>query len=97
MLTRAGIKKYLFSCVILSYMALFAFDLSCIALVVVIVIIALIFIFVLEFVIEFLPSVLIAGLVYWFSGGNVIYTIVAFLVSAVFFAVIGQTRRRRQA
>ncbi len=82
---------------ILSCMALFAFDLSCIALVVVIVIIALIFIFVLEFVIEFLPSVLIAGLVYWFSGGNVIYTIVAFLVSAVFFAVIGQTRRRRQA
>ena len=82
---------------ILICMALFAFDLSCIALLVVIVIIALIFIFVLEFVIEFLPSVLIAGLVYWFSGGNVIYTIVAFLVSAVLFAVIGQTRRRRQA
>jgi hypothetical protein len=74
----------------------FDFGVSCIVLLVVIIVIALIFIFVLEFVIEFLPSVLIAGLVYWFSGGNVIYTIVAFLVSAVFFAIIGSTRRRRR-
>jgi len=81
---------------ILTHMALFGFDLSCIALIVVIIIIALVFIFVLEFVIEFLPSVLIAGLVYWFSDGNVIYTIVAFLVSAVLFALIGQTRRSRR-
>jgi hypothetical protein len=73
------------------------FGVDCIVLLVIIIVIALIFVFVLEFVIEFLPSVLIAGLVYWFSGGNVIYTIVAFLVSAILFAVIGQTRRRRRA
>jgi hypothetical protein len=70
------------------------FGVSCIVLIVIIVIIALVFIFVLEFVIEFLPAILVAGLVWYFSGGNIIYTIVAFLVTAVFFALIGHTRRR---
>jgi len=76
-------------------MALFEFGLSCIALVVVIVIIAIIFIFVLEFVVEFLPALIVAGVVYWYTDGDVLWTIVAFVVSAIVFAGLGQTRRRR--
>jgi len=76
-------------------MALFEFGLSCIALVVVIVIIALVFVFVLEFVVEFLPALIVAGVVYWVTGGNVLWTIVAFLVAAILFAGVGHTRRRR--
>lgn len=76
-------------------MALFEFGVACIALVVVVVIIALIFVFVLEFVVEFLPALIVAGLVYYFTGGDVLWTIVAFLVSAIAFAGLGHTRRRR--
>jgi uncharacterized membrane protein len=71
------------------------FSVGCIALIVIIVIIFLVFLFVLEFVIEFFPSVLIAGLTWWLSGGDLIWTIIAFVVSAIFFAFIGHTRRRR--
>ena len=54
----------------------------------------LVFFLVLKFIVEFFPSVLIAGLVWWFTGGDLFMTIVAFLASAVVFAIVGHYRRR---
>jgi hypothetical protein len=65
----------------------------CVVLVVVVIIVLLVFILLLKFVIEFFPSVIIAGLVWWFSR-DLLITLVAFLVSAIVFAIIGSRRRR---
>jgi len=75
-------------------MALFEFGVLCIALIVVIIVIFLVFFLLLKFVFEFFPSVVIAGLVYWYTGADLILTIVAFLASAVVFGIIGHLRRR---
>ena len=75
-------------------MALFEFGVLCIALVIVIIVIFLVFFLMLKFVVEFFPSVIIAGLVYWFTEGDLLLTIVAFLVSALVFAIIGHLRRQ---
>lgn len=71
------------------------FDISltaCIVLIVVVVIILLVFVLMLKFVIEFFPSLIIAGIV-WFFTENLFYTLVAFLATAVIFALIGYARR----
>jgi hypothetical protein len=75
-------------------MALFEFGVLCIALIVVIIVIFLVFFLLLKFVVEFFPSVVIAGLVYWYTGGDLILTIVAFIASAIILAIIGHLRRR---
>ena len=77
-------------------MALFDFSTTaCIVLIVVVVIILLVFILALKFVIEFFPSVIIAGLVWYFTN-DFFYTLVAFLATAVIFALIGYARRRNR-
>jgi len=75
-------------------MALFELSVLCIAIVVVIIVVFLVFFLLLKFVVEFFPSVLIAGLVYWFTNGNFLLTIVAFLASALVFGIIGHLRRQ---
>ena len=68
---------------------------ACIVLIVVVVIILLVFVLALKFVIEFFPSVIIAGLVWYFTN-DFFYTLVAFLATAVIFALIGRARRQNR-
>lgn len=75
-------------------MALFEFGVLCIALVVVIIVIFLVFFLLLKFVVEFFPSVVIAGLVYWYTTGDLVWTIIAFLASALVFGIIGHLRHQ---
>ena len=65
-----------------------------IALVVLIVITLVILYLLLKLFVEVLPSLVVAGVVYWLSDGNVLLTIVGFIASAILFAIIWHLIRR---
>jgi len=63
----------------------------------VIIVVLIVFFFVwlfFKFVIYFLPSIIVAIIVYFVTHGNVGLTLVAFVLSAILFAAWGYNRRR---
>lgn len=48
-----------------------------------------------KFIIYFLPSIIVALVVYLVTSGNLGITLVAFVLSAIVFAAWGYNRRRR--
>jgi len=62
----------------------------------IVVLIAFFFIWMIfKFIIYFLPSIIVAVLVYLVTGGDVGLTVGAFILSAIIFAVWGYSRKRR--
>ncbi len=68
--------------------------LLCIAIIIVILIVFFFIWLVFKFIIYFLPSIIVALLVYLVTGGNWGITAVAFILSAILFAAWGYNRRR---
>ncbi len=67
----------------------------CIALIVVgVIVFAVLWLF-FKVLIEFFPSVVVAGLVFWVTR-DFLLTLIAFLVSAIIFAAIGMSVRRQR-
>jgi hypothetical protein len=67
----------------------------CIAIVVVMIVVFLVFWFILKVVIEFFPSVVLAGLTFWVTG-DIGLALVVFIVSAIIFWIIGRAYRARK-
>jgi hypothetical protein len=68
---------------------------ACIALIVIVVIAFLVVWLFFKILIEFFPSVVVALIVFLISR-DFLLTLVAFLLSAILFAAIGVSRRRRR-
>ena len=67
-----------------------------IALVVLIVVTLLVFYLLLKLFFEVLPSLVVAGVVYWLTDGDGLLTIVGFIASAVILGIIGHLMHRRE-
>lgn len=64
--------------------------------IIVVILIAFFFIWMIfKFIIYFLPSIIVAVIVYLVTGGNIGMTAVAFILSAIIFAIWGYNRKRR--
>ncbi len=69
--------------------------LLCIAIVIVMIVVFLVFWLLLKVVIEFFPSVVLAGLAWWVTR-DIGLALVVFIVSAVIFWIIGRAYRARR-
>ena len=68
----------------------------CLAAIVIVIIIFLILWFLFKFTVAFFPSIIVALIIWWVSGGNWLYALIAFVVSALIFAAVGSDRRKRR-
>ena len=66
----------------------------CIALIIVVLVVFFIIWLVFKFIIYFLPSIIVAVIVYFVTQGHLGYTAVAFILSAIIFAAWGYNRKR---
>jgi hypothetical protein len=66
----------------------------CIAIIVIVLVVFFFIWLAFKFIIYFLPSIIVAILVYLVTGGNLGLTVVAFVLSAIIFAAWGWSRRR---
>ena len=67
---------------------------ACVAIVVVIVIIFLVLWLFFKVLFAFFPSIVVAVIVFFVTGGNWVYALIAFVLSAIIFAAVGANRRR---
>ncbi len=67
---------------------------ACLAIVVVIVIIFLVLWLFFKVLFAFFPSIVVAVIVFFVTGGNWVYALIAFVLSAIIFAAVGANRRR---
>lgn len=68
----------------------------CLAAIVIVVIIFLVLWFLFKFTIAFFPSIIVAVIIWWVSGGNWLYALIAFALSALVFAAVGSDRRKQR-
>jgi hypothetical protein len=68
--------------------------LLCIAIIIIVLVVFFFIWLVFKFIIYFLPSIIVAILVYLVTGGNIGLTVVAFVLSAIIFAAWGWSRKR---
>jgi hypothetical protein len=68
--------------------------LLCIAIIIIVLVVFFFIWLVFKFIIYFLPSIIVAALVFFVTNGNWGYTAVAFVLSAIIFAAWGYSRKR---
>jgi hypothetical protein len=69
---------------------------ACVAIIIIIVIIFFVLWLFFKFLFAFFPSIVVAVIVYLVTGGNWVYAVIAFVVSALIFAAMGANRRRNR-
>ena len=69
---------------------------ACVAIIVVIVVIFLVLWLFFKVLFAFFPSIVVAVIVYLVTGGNWVYAVIAFVVSALILAAMGANRRRNR-
>ncbi len=69
---------------------------ACVAVIVVIVVIFLVLWLFFKVLFAFFPSIVVAVIVFFVTGGNWVYALIAFVVSALIFAAMGANRRRNR-
>ena len=67
----------------------------CIAVIIIVFIIFLVLWFLFKFVLAFFPSIVVALIVYFVTGGSWLLALIAFVISALIFAAVGSERRRQ--
>ncbi len=69
---------------------------ACVAIIVVIIVIFLVLWLFFKVLFAFFPSIVVAVIVFFVTGGNWVYALIAFVASALIFAAISANRRRNR-